>query len=64
MYADGTSINFNSEDFNLKCAGAEFNNKVGRVKLKLNKLSLSIKTTRSIIYHQKIKEKNVSIDNI
>ena len=69
MYADDTTIYFNLEDFDPRRMESEINNELERVNiwLKLNKLSLNIKKTKLMIFgrkQKKIKEINVSIDNV
>ena len=69
MYADDTTIYFNLEDFDPRHIENETNNELERVNiwLKLNKLSLNIKRTKLMIFgskQKKIKEINISIDNV
>ena len=69
MYADDTTIYFNSEDFDQNHMQTEINSELNKFNLwlNLNKLSLNANKTKLMVFHRKqkqIKNINISIDNI
>ena len=58
MYADDTTIYFNLEDFDPATIERDINSELEKINvwLKLNKLSLNVKKTKSVIFNRKQKQ--------
>ena len=55
MYADGTTIYFNLEDFPVHNRHIEINRELDKVNtwLKVNKLSLNVEKTKCMLFHKR-----------